>query len=76
MKVPVHNRRPAGAARCWFGAVALALAIALPASGATAVEFAFVAPVHSLIELLDGYLIVRRIRLPEGVDPDGITAAA
>ena len=37
---------------------------------------AFVAPVHSLIELLDGYLIVRRIRLPEGVDPDGITAAA
>ena len=38
MKVPVHNRRPAEAARRWLGAVALALVIALPAGGAAAVE--------------------------------------
>ena len=44
MKVPVHNRRPAGAARRWFGAVALALTIALPAGGAAAVEVDRVQP--------------------------------
>ena len=44
MKVPVHNRRPAGAASRWLGAVALALAIALPAGGAMAVEVDRVQP--------------------------------